>query len=86
MSNNHLPVTIDNATGVITEQQLADQAAEQLFDSEDNAQKTTRVIADFVESYTQHKNTVSLEQWLNQEFAHYPDIWANEAERQATAL
>lgn len=86
MTNNHQPVTIDNATGVITEQQLADQAAEQLFDNENNAQKTSGVIADFVKSYSQHKNTLTLEQWLNQEFAHYPDIWANEAERQATAL
>jgi hypothetical protein len=85
MSNNHQPVTIDNATGVITEQQLADQAAEQLFDNQDNAEKTTGVIASFVASYSKHKNSQPLEQWLNQQFAHYPDIWQSEAERQATA-
>ena len=85
MSNNHQPVTIDNATGVITEQQLADQAAEQLFDNQDNAEKTTGVIASFVASYSQHKNSQPLEEWLNQQLAHYPNIWQSEAERQATA-
>ncbi len=90
MTYPHQPVVIDNATGFIfdetTEEQLADQAAEQIFDNEDNADKTGNVIADFVESYSRSKNTLPLEVWLDQEFAKYPGIWLDEAERRATAL
>jgi hypothetical protein len=48
MTSNHSPVTIDNTTGFIlnptSEEKLADQAAEDLFDTKDNAQKTSGVI------------------------------------------
>jgi hypothetical protein len=90
MTHAHQPVIIDNATGFIldetNEEKLAEQAEAELFDNEDNAEKTIGVIADFVASYSQHKNTMPLEEWLNQEFANYPDIWINDAERHETAL
>lgn len=90
MNQAHSLVIIDNETGFIldetTEEQLADQAAEELFDTKDNANKTSNVLADFVASYSQHKNTLPLEEWLNQEFANYPDIWVSDAERHETAL
>jgi hypothetical protein len=90
MNQAHSPVIIDNETGFIldetTEEQLADQSAKEVFDTEDNAKKTSNVLADFVASYSQHKNTLPLEEWLNQEFANYPDIWVSDAERHETAL
>lgn len=90
MTHAQHPVIIDNTTGFILnktdEEQLAKLAAEDLFDTEDNAQKTSNVIADFVQSYSHHKNTLPLAEWLNQEFANYPDIWANDAERNETTL
>ncbi len=90
MTSLHQPVVIDNTTGVIlvetNEDRVADQAAAELFDNEENAAKTGSVIADFVASYTRHKNTQSLDVWLNQEFANYPDIWINDAERYETTL
>lgn len=90
MTHAQHPVIIDNATGFIldeaTEEQLADLAEAELFDNEDNAEKTSNVIADFVASYSQHKNTLPLAEWLNQEFANYPDIWISDAERHETAL
>jgi hypothetical protein len=90
MTHAHQLVIIDNATGFIlneaNEDQLADQAEAELFDNEDNAKKTSGVLADFVASYSQHKNTLPLEQWLNQEFANYPELWRDDTERQETAL
>ncbi len=89
MTDKQPPVVIDNATGFIfddtNEEKLADQSAEELFDTEDNAQKTSVVIADFVASYSQHKNTIPLEEWLNQEFSNYPELWRDETERHETA-
>ncbi|MCK9620255.1 MAG: hypothetical protein M0R47_06925 [Methylobacter sp.] len=90
MTHLHQPVVIDSVTGLIfdetTEDKLADQAAIDLFDNQDDAQKTSGVIADFVHSYSRHKNTLPLEVWLDQEFAKYPDIWVDDAERHETAL
>jgi hypothetical protein len=89
MTNSNSPVVIDNETGFIldeaTEDKLANQAAEDLFGNEENAQKTSGVISIFVDSYTRHKNTLPLDVWLNQEFANYPNLWANDAERFETA-
>ena len=84
------PVVIDNTTGIIVNESnddsLADQAAAALFDNEENTNKTTGVIASFVDSYTHHKHTLPLEVWLEQEFAKYPDLWRDDAERRETAL
>ncbi|MDP2902383.1 MAG: hypothetical protein Q8N96_04660 [Methylovulum sp.] len=84
------PVVIDNTTGFIVNESnealLADQAAAALFDNAENTNKTTGVIASFVDSYTHHKHTLPLEVWLEQEFAKYPDLWRDDAERRETAL
>lgn len=48
--------------------------------------KTSIVIANFVTSYSDHKNTQSLEEWLDQEFAKYPTLWTSDTERHETAL
>ncbi len=85
MNNSNFSVVIDNETGFIldetTEEKLANHAAEDLFGNEENAQKTGNVISTFVDSYTRHKNSLSLDVWLNQEFSNYPKLWANDAER-----
>jgi hypothetical protein len=55
MNNRHesstFPVIIDNETGFIL-----DETTEELFYTENNAKKTSNVLADFVSSYSQHKN------------------------------
>lgn len=90
MTDNTPPAVIDNDTGFLldenTEEQLANQAAEDLFDNEENTQKTSGVIASFVDSYSRNKNTVPIEIWLDQEFEKYPSIWANDSERKETTL
>jgi hypothetical protein len=90
MTDNNQPAVIDNDTGSVlnedTEEELANQAAEDLFDNEENAQKTSGVIASFVDSYSRNKNTLPLEVWLEQEFAKYPNIWANDSERHTVTL
>ncbi|MDP1614360.1 MAG: hypothetical protein Q8L68_01035 [Methylococcales bacterium] len=90
MTHSLQPIIIDNDTVLMVDETgeaaLADQAAVDLFDDENNACKTSGVIADFVDSYTRHKNTLPLEEWLDQEFAKYPGIWVDDAERHETAL
>ena len=84
------PILIDNETGFIAdetnEENLANQAAEELFGNEENAQKTSGVIASFVDSYSRNKNTLPLDVWLEQEFSKYSHLWANDAERHAVVL
>lgn len=48
-------------------------------------EKTTEVIASFVQSYEQHKTAMPLDQWLVVEFKKYPNIWRDEAEVQQSA-
>ncbi|MHA6196220.1 hypothetical protein ACX3YG_17810 [Pseudomonas wadenswilerensis] len=48
-----------------------------LFDNEENAGKTTAVIASFVAS-ANARGEKPLEQWLSDEFRKYPDLWKNE--------
>jgi hypothetical protein len=90
MPDEKKPVVIDNETGRISdesnEDNLANQAAEELFGNEENAQKTSGVIASFVDSYSRNKNTLSLDIWLEQEFSKYSHLWANDAERHAVVL
>jgi outer membrane lipoprotein SlyB len=87
MNTNPKPVVIDNETGdIMPDDHQADQAAIEVFGDPNHAQKTSGVIAHFVQSYSLHKNTMPLAQWLEQAFEDYPDIWADAAERHATAL
>ncbi|NOQ35116.1 MAG: hypothetical protein GQ569_04390, partial [Methylococcaceae bacterium] len=90
MTNTH-SIVVDNTSGSISnqeksEEELADESLIEIFDNEENAQKTSSVIASFVESYSCQKNTLALDVWLNQEFSKYPEIWANEDERQQATL
>ena len=86
MTDAQLPVTIDNNTGNLFDESNPEQIIEEIFDNEDNAQKTSSLIAGFVESYSHHKNTLALDVWLEQEFANYPEVWASNEERHSTAL
>jgi hypothetical protein len=86
MTDAQLPITIDNNTGNIFDESNQEQIIEEIFDNEDNAQKTSSLIAGFVESYSRHKNTLALDVWLEQEFANYPEVWASNEERHSTAL
>ncbi len=86
MSLAQPPVTIDNNTGNLFDESNLEQIIEEIFDNEDNAQKTTSLIAGFVESYSRQKNTLALDVWLEQEFANYPEVWASNEERHSTAL
>jgi hypothetical protein len=90
MENKNQPVVIDNETGFIVneadEEQSADKAAEDLFSNEDDAKKTSSVIASFVKSYSEKKDELPIEVWLDKEFSKYPEIWQDETERHETAL
>ena len=80
------PVIIDNETGnILNDEELANQAASDVFETEENSQKTGNLISTFVDSYTRHKNTLPLDIWLEQEFSNY-DVWGNETKRHETAL
>ncbi len=69
------PVIIDNETGnILNDEELANQAASDVFETEENSQKTGNLISTFVDSYTRHKNTLPLDIWLEQEFSNY-DVW-----------
>ncbi|MCX7067694.1 MAG: hypothetical protein NTW85_08400 [Methylococcales bacterium] len=85
MTNAQLPVTIDNDTGTLFHEDSQEKIIEELFNTEDNAEKTSSVIADFVASYSQHKNAQPLEEWLNQQFSNYPELWSDDKERKETA-
>ena len=86
MTDAQLPITIDNNTGNIFDESNPEQIIKDIFDNEDNAQKTSSLIAGFVESYSHHKNTLALDVWLEQEFANYPEVWASNEERHSTVL
>ena len=87
MTHSNHPVVIDNETGdILNEEELANQAAADLFGNEENAQKTSGIISTFVDSYTRHKDSLTLDVWLDQEFSNYPNLWTNDAERHETAL
>ena len=66
--------------------QQADRLAKEIFDGEENAEKTGHLITRFVASYEQHKNLQPLDQWLIDEFKKYPELWKNDAEIQSTAV
>ena len=59
---------------------LADQAAEEVFGSEDNARNTAGLIASFVTSWERHKHEKAPADWLAAEFRRYPHIWSDEEE------
>lgn len=67
------------------QEEMANRIAEDVFQSEDNAEKVAGVIGSFLQSYEQqHPNDQALGEWLYAEFKKYPDIWKDEAEIRAT--
>ena len=73
MDTQNQPALIDNNTGLIidesADQAAADQSTEEIFGSPENAQKTGKLIANFVGSYSQNKGQQAPEEWLDQAFA-----------------
>ena len=67
------------------EEALADQAAEDVFGSEDNARNTAGLITSFVSSWERHKHEKTPAVWLADEFRRYPDLWTGEEEIVSTA-
>jgi hypothetical protein len=88
MTDAQLPITIDNNTGNLLDENEnnQEQIIEDIFDNKDNAQKTSSLIASFVESYSHHKNTLALDVWLEQKFANHSELWASNEERHSTVL
>ena len=67
------------------EEALADQAAEDVFGSEDNARNTAGLVTSFVSSWERHKHEKAPRIWLADEFRRYPDLWTGEEEIVSTA-
>ena len=70
---------------VADEDALADQAAEDIFGSEENAHNTAGLIASFVESWERHKHEKTPADWLADEFRRHPHLWNGEEEIVSTA-
>ena len=68
-----------------SDEALADQTAEDVFGSEDNARNTARLITSFVASWERHKHEKTPAVWLADEFRRYPDLWTGEEEIVSTA-
>lgn len=81
------PVRIDGELLTADEYQekMANRISEEVFQSEENAEKVAGVISSFLQSYEKHKNEQTLEEWLSAEFKKYPGIWKDEEEIHATA-
>ena len=69
----------------VDEEALADQAAEDIFGSEENARNTAGLITSFVESWEQHKHEKTPAAWLADEFRRHPHLWSGEEEIVSTA-
>ncbi len=89
MSNQGISEDVTMNVDVITREEFQEQQAnrieKEVFDGEENAEKTASLIQQFVASYAQQKNQVSLENWLVTEFSKYPSIWLDAAEAQKAA-
>ena len=74
---------------VITSEEFQNKQAERIkkevFSGEENAAQATRLIYDFVQSYSANKGKVALEVWLANEFRKHSGIWADENEPESTA-
>ena len=85
------PPTVEDKAGELAgpaperDEALADQTAEDVFGSEDNARSTAGLITSFVSSWERHKHEKSPAVWLANEFRRYPDIWTGEEELVSTA-
>ena len=52
---------------------------------EDNHEKTRNVVIEFIREYRRKHDTESNVQWLQRQFARYPDLWKSEEERNRDA-
>ncbi|MBR6056740.1 MAG: hypothetical protein IKP58_01080 [Victivallales bacterium] len=52
---------------------------------EDNQEKTRNVVIEFIREYRQKQASESNVQWLQRQFARYPDLWESEEERDKDA-
>ena len=50
--------------------------------NENNKNKTRGVVVDFIREYRRKPLDETNTQWLNRQFAKYPDLWSNAEERQ----
>lgn len=71
--------------GELTEGELADRVAEDVFGGEENARRTADLIERFVASWERHKHEKSPAEWLRDELRRYPDLWPTDAEIVSTA-
>lgn len=76
------PIRIDGEllTADEYQEEMANRISEEVFQTEENAEKVAGVIGSFVQSYEKHKNQQTLEEWLSAEFKKYPDTWKDEEE------
>lgn len=71
--------------GAIHSESQADILAKQVDIPPEGAKKTSGVIASFIRSYRKKSSGLSNKEWLCDEFAKYPEIWADESELKQTA-
>ena len=86
MTHAQPPVTVDNETGECFDESQEQNLIKDVFDNERNAENSAQLINSFITSYSQHKNSLALDVWLDQEFSKYPNIWENEQERRDTVI
>lgn len=73
-----------NEQELIADEKAADVIEAEVFETNENAQKTTGLISSFVESYSDNKDKMELGEWLESEFHKYP-VWRDEEELKTTA-
>ena len=82
MAQRSLPV--EDAESADAESQ-ADETAEDIFGGEANAQATANLVVQYVDSWEQRKRRMSAEEFLREQFARSPDLWANQEEAATAA-
>ncbi|MFO1369627.1 MAG: hypothetical protein U1F46_11580 [Marinagarivorans sp.] len=81
LTQDFLEIVADEAH----QEQLADHTEAEFFANQDAANQSGSIVKQFINSYSLHKNSLPLEQWLIEEFSHYPGIWNSDADLTATA-
>ena len=79
------PMDIDVLTNEEFQEQQANRLSNEVFGSEENAEKTGNLITQFVASYEKSKTQMPLNEWLISEFKKHPGIWKDESEIETTA-
>ncbi|BCV39501.1 hypothetical protein [Shewanella algae] len=83
------PVFLEREFELINTQEyqesLANRVVRDVFGSKENSKCTAVTIRDFVNSYSQHKDSMALESWLIHEFRKHPGVWTSETDLQNSA-